>query len=326
MTDSEIVPVNDLVEISKAELETHPAFTALSEMSEEQVWLANFKSANTRDAYARAVVSFMAATRITATEELRSVKQAHVLAWRASMERSGLSNETIATRLAALSSLCGHLTDKQLMEVNPVTGVRRPKRGNSGTGSGKSPTLSQRQVRAMLDAPDTEKLIGLRDRAILHVFFFVGARCSEPTLLRVKDFTYDAEYPILTMTMKGSKSHSVAINAECAAAIRAYLDLASHRTDPDAYLFQATINGKPGQPLTRNRLYKIFDRYARLAGINTAAFPHMARATFITRADEANVPTKDIQQTVGHSSVTTTEGYIHRAQKHRDSASLKVGY
>ncbi|TFL17274.1 tyrosine-type recombinase/integrase [Jannaschia formosa] len=225
-----------------------------------------------------------------------------------------------------LSSLYRHLTDAQLTQSNPVAGVKRPKTGNAGTGAGKSPTLSKRQVRAMLDVPDTDTLQGLRDRALLHVYFYAGARCTEPTLLKVRDFTYDAEFPVLHLTIKGNKTNTVAINLECAAAVRAYLDVAPHGGDPDAYLFKAHKNAKPGQPLDRRTMYYHFQRYAAKAGVGVVAFPHMARATMITQAYEAGATGEDIQRTVGHSSITTTEGYNHTARKHRDSASLKIGY
>jgi len=225
-----------------------------------------------------------------------------------------------------VSSLYNHLPDRQLTLSNPVAGVRRPKTGNAGMGAGKSPTLSKRQVRAMLDAPDTQTLKGLRDRALLHVFFFAGARVSEPTHLRVKDFTYDAEFPVLHFTIKGGKTNTVAINLECAAAIRAYLDHAPHGDDPEAHLFQACILGKPGQPMDRTTLAYLFRRYAAQAGVEVKAFPHMARATMITAAYEAGASGEDIQRTVGHSSITTTEGYNHTAKKHRNSASLRIGY
>ena len=318
--------VRPLVEFTKDELQQHGAFDVLSRVRAEQVWLANFSSQNTRDAYQRSVGSFIATVDITSPEELYAVKQAHVLAWRASMEQAGLSQATIASRLSALSSLYKHLTDQQLTPSNPVTGVRRPKTGNAGIGAGKSPTLSKRQVRTMLDAPDVSTLQGLRDRALLHIFFYVGARCSEPSKLRVKDFTYDNEFPVLHMTIKGNKLNTVAINLECAAAIRQYLDHTGHGTNPEAFLFQPVKNGTDGASLHRSQLYRLFEKYARKAGIDIRAFPHMARATMITSAFEAGCAGEAIQRTVGHASITTTEGYNHTAQKHRESASLKVGY
>ena len=315
-----------LVDFKKDELENSDAFRVLSSVRAENLWLANFASQNTRDAYQRAVASFIATIGIETPDELYGVRQAHVLAWRTSMEAADLSRATVANRLSALSSLYKHLTDEQLTQVNPVTGVRRPKIGNAGIGAGKSPTLSKRQVRAMLDAPDPSTLQGLRDRALLHVYFYVGARCSEPSLLRVRDFGYDAEFPILAMTIKGGKTNTVAINLECAQAIREYLDRAPHSLDPEAFLFQPIRNGKPGASLSRVQCYRLFDRYARKAGIDSSAFPHMARATMITSAFAAGCAGEDIQRTVGHASITTTEGYNHTAQKHRKSASLKIGY
>lgn len=318
--------VKTLIDIKKGGLEQHAAFEVLSNVRSENVWLANFPSENTRDAYQRSVASFIATLGITTPDDLYTVKQAHVLAWRASLEKAGLSQATIANRLSALSSLYKHLTDQQLTSSNPVAGVKRPKTGNAGIGSGKSPTLSKRQVRSMLDAPNTDTLQGLRDRALLHVYFYVGARCSEPALLKVKDFGYDAEFPILSLTIKGKKTNTVAINLECAKTIREYLDASGHGFDAEAYIFEPVKNGKPGTPLSRAQLYKLFDRYSKLAGIDTTAFPHMARATMITAAFEAGCAGEDIQRTVGHSSITTTEGYNHTAQKHRQSASLKIGY
>jgi len=315
-----------LIEFKKGEIDQSDAFDVLSNVRSENVWLANFSSQNTRDVYQRSVASFIATLGITTPDELYTVKQAHVLAWRASLETAGLSQATIANRLSALSSLYKHLTDQQLTSSNPVAGVKRPKTGNAGIGSGKSPTLSKRQVRLMLDAPNTDTLQGLRDRALLHVYFYVGARCSEPALLKVKDFGYDAEFPILSLTIKGKKTNTVAINLECAKTIREYIDASDHGFDPEAYIFQPVKNGKPGAPLSRAQLYKLFDRYARMAGIDSTAFPHMARATMITAAFEAGCSGEDIQRSVGHSSITTTEGYNHTAQKHRQSASLKIGY
>lgn len=315
-----------LVEFNNRSLVDHDVFNVLSNIRSENVWLANFSSQNTRDAYQHSVASFIATIGIATPDDIYDVKQAHVLAWRTSMENAGLSQATIANRLSALSSLYKHLTDQQLTPTNPVAGVKRPKTGNAGIGAGKSPTLSRRQVRAMLDAPNIDTVKGLRDRAFLHIFFYAGARCSEPAMLKIKDFGYDAEFPILNLSIKGGKTNSVAINLECAKAIREYLDATSHGADPEAYIFQPVKNGKPDSPLSRQQVYATFRQYALEAGLDIRVFPHMARATMITSAFAAGCAGEDIQRTVGHSSITTTEGYNHTAQKHRQSASLKVDY
>lgn len=320
------VRVPKLIDASAGALQATGAFELLKQVRAENLWLANFESTNTQTNYRRAVGSFIATLGIETPEQLYAVDQAHVIAWRQSMRDAGYSQETIAARLAALSSLFRFLTDRQLTPANPVSGVKRPKTRSSGIGSGKSPTLTARQVRAMLDAPNTDMLVGKRDRAILHVYFYTGARCTEPTMLRVEDFRIDRDYNILDLTIKGDKRNTVAIHPECASAIREYLDAADHADDPKAFLFQPVKNGKAGNPISRVQCYRLFQKYAKKAGLPEIPYPHVARATMITHAYEAGLQGEDIQRTVGHASITTTEGYNHTAKKHRKSASFGVNY
>lgn len=319
-----------LIEPTSGELTTGRIFDMLQQVRAENLWLANFSSDNTRKAYKRSMASFIATVGINNADELYSVTQEHVIAWRTAMEQAGLSQASIANRLSALSSLYRHLTDQQLAEQNPVSGVKRPTTGNGGNGAGKSPTLTRKQVRAMLDAPmeapRITSLQKLRDTALLHVYFYTGVRCTEPGRLKVKDFRFDREYAVLDFTIKGNKRNTVAIHPECAEAVRTYLDAGDHGTDPDVLLFQPMANGKDGAAITRTRFYQLFQKYARLAGLPGNVFPHVARATMITEAYGAGATGESIQRTVGHSSITTTESYNHTAKKHRESASFKVEY
>ena len=179
----------------------------------------------------------------------------------------------------------------------------------------------------MLDAPDTDTLKGLRDSAILHVYFYTGGRCSEPGSLKVRDFRVDAEYWVLELVGKGDKANTIAIHVECQVAIRRYLAASGHEEDRNAPLFQAVKTGRNrGGSLSRSQYWEIFKHYARAVGLPTGITPHSARATFITQAYEAGIQGEDIQRTVGHSSITTTEAYNQAAKRHRNSASFGVNY
>lgn len=312
---------------SKTEIDRARAFHVLAAVPAENLWLANFTSSNTRQSYRRSVGHFIATMGMDSPEALYSVSQGHVIAYRDRLKASGASKATVANRLSALSSLYKFLADKQLCPVNPVSGVMRPKTGTAGMGSGKTPALTSQQVRAMLDAPDTDTLQGLRDRAILHVYFFTGGRCSEPAALKVKDFRQDGEYWVLELTGKGDKTNTIAIHVECQIALRRYLEASGHGEDRNAPLFQAVVSGRnTGGPLIRQRFYQIFKRYAVAVGLPSSITPHSARATFITQAYDAGIQGEDIQRTVGHSSITTTEGYNRTAKRHRKSASFGVNY
>jgi Phage integrase, N-terminal SAM-like domain len=137
MKPTDVEPVNELLQFRKGELADHSAFDVLANVSSEKVWLANFSSENTRVSYHRSIASFVATIGIDEPEELNQVKQTHLLAWRASVEKVSPSHATIAARLSALSSRYKHLTDEQLTTSNLEAGVRRPKTGDAGTGAGK---------------------------------------------------------------------------------------------------------------------------------------------------------------------------------------------
>lgn len=298
----------------------------LAAMPEESVWLANFTSEQTRSTYRNAVAEFIRFLDLQAADDLYTLTRAHVIAWRDDLMVRGASPRTIANRLSALSSLYGHLCERQLAPVNPTTGVKRPRVASQTV---ETPALTREQVRAMLNAPDLETLQGLRDRALLSVYFYTGCRVSEPCRLRVKDLHQDQAWWVLDFTIKGGKRHRVAINPECVNDLQAYMN--AMRTelgetyDRDSWLFQPMYNGTGGA-MTRLQFYNLFKRYAKLAGLSGRITPHSARATLVTEALERDHPVEAVQKTVGHASVTTTLAYDKRRQKMKDSASLVVRF
>ena len=317
--------MNDLIQIPKNDLAN--AYELLAEVRAENLWLANFISADTKDNYRRAVGSFIQQMGIETPEALYGVSQAHIIAYRDQLQESGYSANSIAQHLSALSSLYKFLSDRQLCQVNPVSGVRRPPTGHNGLGSGKTPALSKKDVRAMLDAPDTSTLKGLRDSALLHVYFYTGGRRAEPTRLKVKHLRMDADYWVLEMTVKGEKTNTVAIHTECQSALRCYLEAAGHLNEPNAWLFQSMRPDRTGpKPISRTQFGRLFKDYAIKAGLPASIATHSARATLITEGYKAGLAGEDIQRTVAHSSITTTEAYNRTSKRHRQSASFAMSY
>ena len=316
------------------------AYEVLSQVQPENIWLANFHSDNTRSAYKQAVGDFIHDMGIDTPNKLYAASQSHIIAWRDFLRSKGLKNATIRNRLAALSSLFKFLSDKQLCTHNPVSGVLRPNSGKSGIGVGKTPALTRRQVRLLLDAPFTHcgnrsipELQKLRDRAILHLYFYTGGRCSEPARLKVEDFRQDQGLWVIEFTTKGEKTNIVAIgevgdeNAECVQALQDYLYAAGHSENFSFPLFMAVkFRRDTPQPMTRGNFYALFKKYVRLTGLPDKITPHSARATFITQAYDMGISGEDIQRTVNHSSITTTESYNQSAKKLRKSAALGMHY
>src|SRR6266480_5745738 len=149
----------------------------LAGIPEEEIWLASRKSARTRRAYRNDVTHFMRTRNIQAPDELRRVDHRAGMAWERLMrEEQGSQASTVRRRLAALSSLFAHLVKFDVVEMNPVRDVERPVVNRR---EGMTLAFSQTQARAVLDAPREDKVIGLRDRAILSIGLQVGFRRSE---------------------------------------------------------------------------------------------------------------------------------------------------
>src|SRR5215475_11440839 len=175
----------------------------LAGIPEEEIWLASRKSARTRRAYRNDVAHFMRTLNIRTPDELRRVDHRAVIAWERLMrEEQGSQASTVRRRLAVLSSLFAHLVKFGVVEINPVRDVERPAVNRR---EGMTLAFSQKQARAILDTPREDKVIGLRDRAILSVGLQVGFRRSEIASLTVGDFHLNRGYDALRVVRKGGK-------------------------------------------------------------------------------------------------------------------------
>ena len=117
---------------------TAPEFARLAAVPPEVQWFANLDSAQTRRAYQNNLRAFMAFVGTAVPEEFRSVTRAHILAWRADLERQKLAGSTIRRKLAALASLYEYLCETNAVTHNPVNGVKRPR---VDSYEGKTPAL-----------------------------------------------------------------------------------------------------------------------------------------------------------------------------------------
>ena len=291
-------------------------------VTEEAFWLANFTSKQTRKTYSEAITAAIQFFGVNSSDELYGISKAHVLAWREHLINSGMEPRSVSNRLSALSSLFKHLSEKQLVKENPVSGVKRPKTPSSRVAT---PAIAADDVRQMLEAPNRDTLQGKRDRALLHTFFYTGCRVSEVGRLKVKDLFQEQGYWMLDFQVKGGKRNRLAIHPNLYSCIQEYLDAADHTIEPERLIFQPVKNGKPDSPITSRQFARLFEKYASAIGLPRLS-PHSARATFITEALDRGHPAEAVQKSVGHASITTTLSYDKRGFQPRESASFAVNY
>lgn len=324
MGDQDVLaPLNETRRLSLAQ------FQRLADVPPEAQWFANLDSMQTRRAYQGDLRAFMAFTGIVQPEEFRTVTRAHILAWRADLEKQNLAGASIRRKLAALASLYDYLCESNAVTHNPVRGVKRPK---AETSEGKTPTLGDAQARALLDAPPAGTLKGKRDRAILSVLLYHGLRREELTKLRVSDFGQERRgVPHLAVQGKGGKLRYLPAHPHSLRLIAEYLAASGHRQDADGPLFRRVRAPKAGMlasALTPGSIYAdVVVHYMKQVGITGENMgPHALRATAATSALEHNADIAKVQEWLGHASISTTRVYDRRGFRPEDSPTFKVAY
>lgn len=307
-------------------------FHQLADVPPVLTWFANIDNPQTRRAYQNDVEEFMEFTGIGDPHAFRQVARAHVLAWRRHLEErlnpkgELLKRATIRRKLSALSSLFDALCEANAVQGNPVDGVKRPKVDSQ---EGKTPAIGDHQARALLAAPDTSTLQGLRDRAILATLLYHGLRRAELCRLDLVDLQERRGLHHLQVHGKGGKIRYIPLHPAAAVVIAAYLEADGRSKDKTGALFRPVSNNTrgAGQAITPDGVYRILAKYAEAAGIDVAGFgPHALRATAITNALENDADLKKVQDWVGHANISTTRMYDRRDSRPEDSPTFKVSY
>ena len=317
-----------IVPDSQSRALTASQFQGLSNVPPEAEWFANITNERTKRAYESDIKDFCSFVGIQTPIEMRKVTRPHVIAWRKTLEEKKLSASTIRRKLAALSSLFEFLCESNAVQNNPVDGVKRP---SEGINEGKTPAISDAQARRLLDAPESDTLKGKRDRAILATFLFHGLRSDELAKLQVKDITSRRGVTYLRVHGKGSKIRFLPAHAGALEKINDYLESAGHERQLNSPLFRPVKNpfdGNLEKPLSGVAIYsRVVKHYAKEAGINVEGFcVHALRATAATNALENEADIAQVQEWLGHSSISTTRLYDRRKSKPEDSPTFKVRY
>ncbi len=208
-----------------------------------------------------------------------------------------------ANHLKAMKSLFRFLYRRGYVLSDPAAAVEYPRLPQALPHV----ILTEAEVRRILAAPDTKTLRGLRDRAILELFYATGIRASELAGLRVPDVDIE-EHTVRVLQGKGRKDRYVPLTREAGRAIRAYLERARGRLLPrrgSARLFVAGPLGRLSRPL----LSAIVKRWTKKAKVKKTVTCHTFRHTIATHLLRRRADVRHIQSLLGHASLATTERY-----------------
>ena len=187
--------------------------------------------------------------------------------------------------------------------------------------------LTLEQIEKLLQAPNTEKIAGLRDKAILETLFSTGLRVAELVSLnrdqlKIKNNTQDLEIAIVG---KGEKVRTVYFSERAVDALRDYL---KERKDMDEALFinywRPAKNSNESRRLTVKSVDDIVKKYVKIAGLPTMVTPHSIRHSFATDLLSQGADLRLVQEFLGHKNISTTQVYTHVTKKHLRDAHKKL--
>lgn len=170
--------------------------------------------------------------------------------------------------------------------------------------------LSPDAVDRLLNAPRNQDKFRLRDRALLELMYATGCRASEVCQMRVIDLRLEENF--CQCHGKGDKQRLVPLNNTAVAAIREYLDnqrpqLEQLPDEPREWL----ILSRRGLKFRREAVWELIKKYALRSGVPVSISPHTLRHSFATHLLAGGADLRQVQEMLGHASITTTQIYTH---------------
>ena len=209
---------------------------------------------------------------------------------------------SIARKLSTLRSFFKYLVREQLTTSNPAKNVSTPKVEKF------LPTaLTVDEAFRLMESPslsDGRKNQALRDRAILELLYSSGIRVGE--LVGLNSDQLDLDLGIGKVMGKGRKERIVPIGLKAVEAIKVYLEERGD-FDKEEPLFINTRGGR----LTARSVERLVKKYTKCSGIFRKVSPHSLRHTFATHLLDAGADIREIQEMLGHASLSTTQRYTH---------------
>jgi site-specific recombinase XerD len=281
--------------------------------------LDGISSRHTRRAYSQALDEFLIWFR---DEPGRQFNKAAVQKYRTELETKGLAPSSINVRLSAIRRLALEASDNGLLDPALAAGVGRAK-GAKSSGVRLGHWLTAEQTRALLAAPDLTTIKGIRDSALLALLLGSGLRRAELTDLSVADIQQrDGRWLIADLLGKHGRIRSVPIPLWAHVAVIRWRTAAGIQEGP---LFRRlTRHGTVSpQKISPQAVFGIVTSYAKKIGL--AASPHDMRRTFAKLAHIGHAPLEQIQLSLGHASVVTTEIYLGVKQNLHDAPCDHLG-
>jgi len=273
----------------------------------DALWMERGLSRNTLAAYGRDLRGFARWLHERRGAGLLAAQREDLLAYLAARVAAEAKPRTTARLLSSLRRFYQLAVRDGRLAADPSDRIDAPQLGRPLPKS-----LTEADVEALIEAPDTATALGLRDRAMLELLYATGLRVSELVGLRLPQL--NLRQGVVRTLGKGSKERLVPLGEQAAHWLTRYLDTARVELlkgrESDALFVTAR-----GAGMTRQAFWHLIKKHARLAGIDKPLSPHTLRHSFATHLLNHGADLRVVQMLLGHSDLSTTQIYTHVARE-----------
>lgn len=274
----------------------------------DSLWLQKGLSKNTLAAYRNDLNKLSEFMQLNKkTKSLASLDQQDLLTYLAYRYEQGKSSRSTARCISTVKSFYRYCFQEGLRKDDPSDTISPPKLGRTLPDH-----LSEEEVEALLQAPNTKTAMGARDRAMLEVLYASGLRVSELVNLTLDQV--NRQQGLIRIMGKGNKERIVPLGEEALYHLNEYISEARQvlmKKNHNAALFPSNR----GVAMTRQTFWHIIKRYAKQVEITKHLSPHTLRHAFATHLLNHGADLRVVQMLLGHSSLSTTQIYTHVAKE-----------
>ena len=216
---------------------------------------------------------------------------------------NNFTSKTVARRLATIKSFFKYLVKIELIEENIAIHINSPKVAK------KLPSfINKSLIDVLMNSPSLDTLIGVRDRAVLELFYSTGMRLSELVNINIGDFHLNNK--LLRVIGKGKKERMIPYGRTAESAIENYLKMRNISFKPVYAKTPLFVNSKEKRISTRT-IQRRMNNYIKLVADGKRVGPHLLRHTFATHLLDNGADITAVKDLLGHSSLSSTQIYTH---------------
>jgi integrase/recombinase XerC len=238
---------------------------------------------------------------------IRDIDHLTIREYMASLYEENKKKSSIHRKVAALRTFFRYLCREGILEVNPAKLVHSPRVER------KLPNhLTIEQMIKFIETPETETVLGKRDRAILELLYASGLRVSELVNLSLQDIDFNNQ--TVRVKGKGRKERMVPFGDHAKKALQDYLGVRSElllEADPEKLDPAAVFMNYQGTRITTRSVGRMVDKYVKICANIHHISPHSLRHSFATHMLDAGADLRAIQELLGHVRLSTTQQYTH---------------